>query len=99
MALTAEEVRKVADLARLQLSDEEIEAHREQLSSVLAYVEQLNELDLEGVAPTAHAVGQVNVWREDEARPSLALEDVLYNAPEQAHNQFLIQAVLGDESS
>lgn len=97
MALTAEEVRKVADLARLQLSDDEIEAYREQLSSVLAYVEQLNELDLDGVSPTAHAVGQVNVWREDEVRPSLPLDEVLLNAPEQAQDQFLIQPVLGDE--
>lgn len=97
MALTADEVRKVAELARLQLSDDEVEAYREQLSSVLAYVEQLNELDLEGVAPTAHAVGQVNVWREDEARPSLPIEEVLFNAPEQARDQFLIQPVLGDE--
>ncbi len=97
MALTAEEVRKVADLARLHLSETEVEAYREQLSSVLAYVEQLNELDLEGVPPTAHAVGQENVWREDEARPSLPLEEVLLNAPAQAQDQFLIQPVLGDE--
>jgi len=97
MALTKEEVRKVADLARLELSEEEIEQYRQQLSNVLDYVEQLDELTLESVAPTVHAVGQTNVWREDEARPSLALEDVLYNAPAQADDQFLIQAVLVDE--
>lgn len=97
MALTTDEVRKVANLARLQLSDEEIEQYREQLSDVLTYVEQLDELALDDVMPTAHAVVQNNVWREDEARPSLPLGDVLSNAPAQAQDQFLIQAVLDDD--
>jgi len=97
MELTSEEVKKVADLARLTLSEEEVEQYREQLSDVLDYVEQLNELALDGVTPTTHAVGQQNVLREDQARPSLALEDVLYNAPAHTRRQFLIQAVLEDE--
>ncbi|HZD11723.1 MAG TPA: Asp-tRNA(Asn)/Glu-tRNA(Gln) amidotransferase subunit GatC [Candidatus Binatia bacterium] len=97
MALTDEEVRKVAHLARLQLSEQEIEEYREQLSDVLAYVDQLDQLDLERVAPTTHAVAQNNVWRTDQARPSLTLEEVLYNAPAQVDDQFLIQAVLTDE--
>lgn len=96
MDLTKEEVRKVANLARLELTPEEVEAYREQLSAVLAYVEQLNELALQNVQPTAHAVGQTNVWREDEVRPSLPLEDVLYNAPEKSGNQFQIQAVFDE---
>ena len=97
MALTLEDVRKVAHLARLQLTEEEVRQYQEQLSSVLDYVEQLNELDLEDVPPTAHAVGRRNVFREDEARPSLSLEDVLLNAPQKARDQFLIQAVLDEE--
>ena len=97
MSLTNEEVSKVANLARLQLSDEEIGQYREQLSAVLDYVEQLNELPLNGVTPTTHAIARINVLREDIARPSLSLEDVLYNAPDQAQEQFLIQAVLDDE--
>jgi aspartyl-tRNA(Asn)/glutamyl-tRNA(Gln) amidotransferase subunit C len=97
MALTREEVEKVAHLARLQLSDEEVDRYQEQLSAVLTYVEQLDELALDDVAPTAHAVAQQNVWREDEARPSLPLGDVLRNAPAQAQDQFLIQAVLDDD--
>lgn len=97
MALTIEDVKKVAHLARLQLTEEEIRQYQEQLSSVLDYVELLNELDLEDVPPTAQAVARRNVFREDEDRPSLPLEDVLFNAPRQARDQFLIQAVLDDE--
>lgn len=97
MALTIEDVRKVAHLARLQLTEEEVRQYKEQLSSVLDYVELLNELDLEGVPPTSHAVARRNVFREDEAQPSLLLEDVLFNAPRQAREQFLIQTVLDDE--
>lgn len=97
MALSRDEVTKVAHLARLRLSDEEIEQFREQLSDVLTYVEQLDQLALDGVTPTAHAVAQNNVWREDEARPSLPLADVLKNAPAQAQDQFLIQPVLDEE--
>lgn len=97
MVLTEEEVRKVANLARLELSEDEIEEYRRQLSEVLDYVEQLNELALDDVEPTARAVAQANVWREDEVRPSLALRDVLRNAPAKADDQFLIQAVLSDD--
>lgn len=100
MALTIEEVQKVAHLARLHLTAEELGQYQEQLSNVLAYVEQLNELDLDDVAPTAHALPLENVFREDEAQPSLPLDDVLYNAPASAQDQFLIQSVLdegGDE--
>ncbi|MDX1687497.1 MAG: Asp-tRNA(Asn)/Glu-tRNA(Gln) amidotransferase subunit GatC [Candidatus Promineifilaceae bacterium] len=97
MALTIEDVKKVAHLARLQLTAAEVRQYQEQLSSVLDYVELLNELDLEDVPPTSHAVARRNVLREDEARPSLPVEDVLFNAPKKARDQFLIQAVLDDE--
>jgi aspartyl-tRNA(Asn)/glutamyl-tRNA(Gln) amidotransferase subunit C len=96
MSLTIEDVRKVAHLARLQLGEAEIEAYQEQLSSVLAYVAQLDELDLEGVAPTAHAVARTNVLRDDVVKPSLSQEEVLFNAPQQAEGQFLVQAVLDE---
>src|SRR5690606_12384634 len=94
MALTIEEVQKVAHLARLHLTAEEIAQYQVQLSAVLAYVEQLNELDLDGVAPTALVLPRENVFREDEAQPSLPLEDVLYTAPPTGQDQFLIQPVL-----
>jgi aspartyl-tRNA(Asn)/glutamyl-tRNA(Gln) amidotransferase subunit C len=96
MPLTIADVKKVAHLARLALSDDELRQYREQLSDVLAYVERLNELDLDGVPPTAHAVVRQNVLREDLAQPSLPLPDVLYNAARTARDQFLIQSVLDD---
>ena len=63
---------------------------------MLAYAERLNELELGDVPPTAYAVPRQNVMRDDVARPALPVEDVLFNAPQQANNQFLIQTVLED---
>ncbi len=97
MSLSQEDVAKIAHLARLDLSDEALAVYQEQLSAVLAYAEMLNELDLEGVEPTSHAVAQQNVMRNDEIRPSLTIEDVLGNTSNHQQNQFLIQTVL-DES-
>lgn len=96
MSLTREEVKKVAHLARLALTDEELDAFQGQLTAVLAYAEMLNDLDLSEVAPTAHAIPRENVLREDSVEPSLPLEDVLYNAARHQGGQFLIQSVLTD---
>lgn len=93
MALSRQDVKKIAALARLELTDEEMSLYQEQLSAVLAYAERLNELDLRDVPPTASAVPLKNVLREDEIRPSLALEDTLFNAPDADMDQFRIQAV------
>lgn len=94
MSLTLQDVEKIAHLARLELTQDEKVQYLEQLTAILAYAEMLNELDLEGIEPTAHAVAQQNVMRDDVAAPSLPIEDVLFNAPQQAQNQFLIQSVL-----
>ncbi|MDX1663072.1 MAG: Asp-tRNA(Asn)/Glu-tRNA(Gln) amidotransferase subunit GatC [Candidatus Promineifilaceae bacterium] len=96
MPLTIEEVERVARLARLALTEAEKAELREQLSTVLDYIEVLSELDLEDVPPTAHAVSQQNVLRPDIARPSLPIEEVLRNAPAHTQEQFLIQAVLDE---
>ena len=93
MALSREDVKKIAGLARLELTEEEKALYQEQLSAVLAYAERLNELELRDVPPTASAVPLKNVLREDEVRPSLALEDTLFNAPDSERDQFKIQAV------
>lgn len=93
MALSREDVEKIASLARLELGEEEKALYQEQLSAVLAYAERLNELDIRDVPPTASAVPLKNVLREDEVRPSLALEDTLFNAPIADQDQFKIQAV------
>lgn len=92
--LTIADVEKIALLARLELSDAEKESYRQTLSNVLDYVEKINELDLEGVPPTTHAVAQQNVLRDDVVNSSLPAEEALANAAAQADNQFAIQAVL-----
>ena len=96
MSLTLEQVDHVANLARLALTDEERTQYAEQLSAILAYADMLNELDLENVPPTSHAVAQTNVMREDKARPCLPTDKALQNAAKKAGNQFLIQAVLDE---
>ena len=81
MAITREEVLHVAALARLELSDEEVERFKEQLSAILEAVGKVAELDLSDVEPTAHPLDLVNVWAEDDPRPSLPVEVALGNAP------------------
>jgi aspartyl-tRNA(Asn)/glutamyl-tRNA(Gln) amidotransferase subunit C len=97
MSLTLVEVEKIAHLARLELTAAEKALYQEQLSAILDYAERLNTLNLDGIEPTAHAVTQQNVMRDDTAEPSLAMDAVLFNAPQQAQNQFVVQAVLDDE--
>jgi aspartyl-tRNA(Asn)/glutamyl-tRNA(Gln) amidotransferase subunit C len=94
MALTVAEVEKIAHLARLALSAEEIAAYQKQLSAILDYAARLNELDLIGIEPTAHAVARRNVMRDDVVEPSMPLYELLFNAAKTADDQFLIQAVL-----
>jgi aspartyl-tRNA(Asn)/glutamyl-tRNA(Gln) amidotransferase subunit C len=76
------QVLHVASLARLELSEAEIDRMAAELSNVLEHIEKIGELDLEGVAPTSHVVDVVNVLREDEPRPCLPREAVLAAAPE-----------------
>jgi aspartyl-tRNA(Asn)/glutamyl-tRNA(Gln) amidotransferase subunit C len=80
MAISRDEVLHVARLARLALTDEEVERLGAQLSAILEAVGKVGELDLEGVEPTAHPLDLVNVWAEDEPRPSLSVEEALGNA-------------------
>jgi aspartyl-tRNA(Asn)/glutamyl-tRNA(Gln) amidotransferase subunit C len=80
--ITAEEVRHVAELAKLALSDEELERSGYELNRILAYFRELQEVDTENVPITSHAIPMVNVLREDVARPSLPAEEVVANAPD-----------------
>jgi aspartyl-tRNA(Asn)/glutamyl-tRNA(Gln) amidotransferase subunit C len=77
-----EQVLHVARLARLRLTDDEIERMTGDLSSILDHIEKIGELDLEGVDPTSHVVELENVLRPDEARPSLPREVALEQAPD-----------------
>jgi aspartyl-tRNA(Asn)/glutamyl-tRNA(Gln) amidotransferase subunit C len=90
VAISREQVLHVADLARLALTDEEVERLGEQLDAILEAVSKVSELDLAGVEPTSHPLDLVDVWREDEPRPSLPLETALSNAPEEEDGHFLV---------
>jgi aspartyl-tRNA(Asn)/glutamyl-tRNA(Gln) amidotransferase subunit C len=94
MASAEIDIKYVAHLARLQLtSDEEIKIGA-QLGHILGYIEKLNELDVAGVEPTAHAVPMVNVTRPDETRPSLPHPDAMRNAPAQANGLFIVPKIV-----
>src|SRR5436190_6596880 len=82
MSLTADQVRWVAHLARLELTDAELALMTRQLSAILDYVAQLQQVDTDGVEPLVHAIELHNVFRDDEPAPSLPGEAALANAPE-----------------
>ncbi len=96
MTISREQVEHIAELARLALSEDEISMYAEQLSDILAYVEQLSAVDTSAVPPTAAVLPLTSVLREDAARPSLTPEDALANAPDSAAQQFRVSAVLDD---
>ena len=94
MALTGEDVRHVARLARLSLTDEEIELFTRQLNDILAYVAKLQELDTSGVAPLAQVMPLANVMRDDAVQPGLERELSLDNAPAREEGSFLVPRVI-----
>jgi aspartyl-tRNA(Asn)/glutamyl-tRNA(Gln) amidotransferase subunit C len=96
MSLTREEVEKVSLLARLRLTDQELDLMTVQLGQIVEYVDQLSELDTEDVKPMAHAVEIVNVFAEDEPSPCLARGEALANAPKRDDQCYRVPAVLGD---
>ena len=100
MPLTRQEVEKVSLLGRLLLTPEELDRMTSQLGGIVAYVEQLAELDGElaarQVQPMAHAVEMTNVFRPDEVQPSLDRAEALANAPQHDDQCYLVPAVLGE---
>jgi aspartyl-tRNA(Asn)/glutamyl-tRNA(Gln) amidotransferase subunit C len=90
MAITRDEVLHVARLARLELTDDEVERFTEQLSAILEAVDKVSELELSDVEPTAHPLDVVNVWAEDEPRPSLPVAEALANAPDREGGFFKV---------
>ncbi|MBL7106874.1 MAG: Asp-tRNA(Asn)/Glu-tRNA(Gln) amidotransferase subunit GatC [Phycisphaerae bacterium] len=93
-----DQVRKVANLSRLDLSSEQLTEFAGQLSSILEYVEKMNELDTDGVEPLAHCLEVSNCFREDIAKESLGTDKTLSNAPEQDGQFFIVPKIL-DESN
>lgn len=94
MALTREEVLHVARLARIGLSDADVEKFREQLSTIIDHFDVLRSIDTNGVEPTTHTLPLVSVMGDDEPRPSLTHEEVLANAPETHDGYLRVRAVL-----
>jgi len=86
----------VAKLARIELTDEEKSTYQRQLGDVLTYFQKLQELDVDGVEPTAHAFPRYNVWDEDEAKPGLPAEEALKNAPQSRQDQVVVPKVIED---
>jgi aspartyl-tRNA(Asn)/glutamyl-tRNA(Gln) amidotransferase subunit C len=96
MSLSAEEVRKVADLARLEMSEADVATMARQLSAIVAYINQLQTINTDGVEPLAHALDLHDVFRADEPAPSLSADEALANAPARKDNFYSVPAVFGD---
>jgi aspartyl-tRNA(Asn)/glutamyl-tRNA(Gln) amidotransferase subunit C len=90
MAISRDEVVHVARLARLELTDEELDRFAGQLDAILEAVGKVSELDLSQVEPTLHPLALSNVWAEDELRPSLEVEEALANAPDREDDAFRV---------
>ena len=97
MSVTRKDVEHIAELARLKFKDEELESFTGQLNEILAYMEQLNELDTENVEPLLHPVEGSNVFREDITKPSTDREEALKNAPQRDEEFFKVPKVIGGE--
>jgi len=99
MALTTAEVRKIGLIARLNLHDDEIPGLQAELNTILDYVEQMNELDLEGVKPTTHSTELTDSLRDDVPVPSLPRDTVLLNAPQSKEGAFLVPRIKALDAS
>ncbi len=100
MSLSEQDVRHVAMLARLAVTDAEVEAMRDELNSILGYIDEIQRLDLQSVPPMAHATNVVNVTRDDVAKPSFSQDVAVSNAPQSEAGAFVIPQIVGggDES-
>lgn len=97
MVVTKKEVEKIAELALLKFSDEELDNLTPQMNEILSFMEKLNEIDTEKVKPLSHPVEQVNVFRNDNLKTSISTEEALKNAPDKDENHFRIPKVIGDK--
>lgn len=95
--ISREDVAHVAKLARLDITDDELELYTEQLAAVLEHAEDVEALDTAGVEPTAHPLPLSNVFREDVPTPSLDRAEVLAQAPAAEDDRFRVPRILGEE--
>jgi aspartyl-tRNA(Asn)/glutamyl-tRNA(Gln) amidotransferase subunit C len=89
-----DEVKHVANLARLAITEEEAEKLTNELDAIISFAEQLNELDTENVEPTSHVLDMKNIFREDVSKPGLPVEEVLKNAPDHENGQIKVPAII-----
>lgn len=94
MSLSREEVEHIAELARLELTPEQVILYQKQLSAILDYFAQLQRLDTTGIPPTSSVLPAHSVLRPDETRPGLSRQEVLDNAPQATDNQFRVPPIL-----
>lgn len=92
--ITKEQVKHVAQLARLAITEEEAEMFTENLSAIIQYAEQLNELNTDDVEPTTHVLDLKNVLRKDEPKQWITQEDALKNAPDKENGHFRVPSIL-----
>jgi aspartyl-tRNA(Asn)/glutamyl-tRNA(Gln) amidotransferase subunit C len=92
--ISRDDVLRVARLARLALTDAEVETMREQLSAILSHIDALKAVDTTGVEPTSHAVPQFNVMRDDEPRPCFPVDEMLANAPDRFGDFFRVPRII-----
>lgn len=97
MKLTSDQVKKVAKLANLTLTEDEIVKLGSQLSDTLNFIEELNKINTDNIEPTSSVTGLVNVMRDDEIEPSLSQDEALQNAPTKENGYFKVKAIF-DES-
>lgn len=96
MKISADEIKKIALLSRLEVKEEKMESVGKQLNDILSYMDLISQVDITDVAPTAHAVSMRNVMRDDVPQPSLANEKALQNAPEPENGCFKVPKVIQD---
>ncbi len=97
--LTPDQVKHVAKLANLPVTDKEIEKYSDQFSKILDYIEQLNQVDTSGVEPTFNVSGQVNVYHQDETIAGISQEEALSNTSQKEKGMFVVKRVLGGEDN
>jgi len=95
MPITKKDIRHIAELARLKLADEEIDTFTNQFGNILSYIERLNRVDTENIAPMSHPSQMINAFRDDIVVPSIPTERALSNAPERDENAFIVPKVVG----
>ena len=94
MSVTKKDVKKIAELARLEFTESDLESYTTEMNKMLDYVDKLNELDTENVQPLSHPIENTNVFRKDEVKESTEREDALKNAPDKSSEYFKVPKVI-----